>query len=105
MTTRDLDEIRAVTRLPVWVTEVGASSFGADEVQSFGLRRTAELLVGLYETALPALDAALARHKADTNPLTDAPSVRVCRFARIELADMIEFGRAAIARLVDATSR
>jgi beta-xylosidase len=41
-----LDEIRAVTRLPVWVTEVGASSFGADEVQSFGLQRTAELLVG-----------------------------------------------------------
>ena len=51
---------------------------------------TAELLVGLYEHALPALDAALARHIADTNPLTDAPSVRVCRFARLELADMID---------------
>src|SRR6266511_1301696 len=43
---------------------------------------TAELLVGLYEKALPALDTALARHVADTNPLADAPSVRVCRFAR-----------------------
>src|SRR5438094_8218668 len=43
---------------------------------------TGELLVGLYEKALPALDAALQRHMADTNPLTDAPSVRVCRFAR-----------------------
>ena len=53
---------------------------------------TGELLVGLYEMALPALDAALARHMADTNPLTDAPSVRVCRFARLELADMIDFG-------------
>src|SRR5579859_5335088 len=30
---------------------------------------TAELLVGLYEKALPALDAALAKHMADTNPL------------------------------------
>src|SRR5437764_12309733 len=49
---------------------------------------TAELLVGLYATALPALDAALARHVADTNPLADAPSVRVLRFARLELADM-----------------
>jgi beta-xylosidase len=41
-----LDEIRAVTALPVWVTEVGVSTFGADEVQEFGLRRTAELLLG-----------------------------------------------------------
>jgi beta-xylosidase len=41
-----LDEIRAVTTLPVWVSEVGASSFGAEEVQEFGLRRTAELLIG-----------------------------------------------------------
>ena len=31
------------------------------------------------------------RYMADTNPLTDAPSVRVCRFARLELADMIAF--------------
>src|SRR3954449_10867272 len=57
---------------------------------------TAELLVGLYEVALPALDAALERHLADTNPLADAPSVRVCRFARLELADMIDFGKQSI---------
>jgi len=31
---------------PVWVTEVGVGSFGAEEVQVFGVRRTAELLVG-----------------------------------------------------------
>ena len=34
---------------------------------------------------------------ADTNPLADAPSVRVCRFARLELADMIDFGTQCIA--------
>ena len=39
-------EIEAVTSLPVWVTEVGVSTFGAEEVQEFGLRRTAELLLG-----------------------------------------------------------
>jgi hypothetical protein len=66
---------------------------------------TAELLVGLYEKALPALDAALVRHQADTNPLTDAPSVRVCRFARLELADMIDFGRKSIACLVEGPTR
>ncbi|MFL6465732.1 MAG: glycosyl hydrolase [Bryobacteraceae bacterium] len=42
-------EIRAVTNKPIWVSEVGASSFGAEEVQEFGLNKTAELL-------LPRLD-------------------------------------------------
>jgi beta-xylosidase len=41
-----LQEIRAVTDLPVWVSEVGVSTFGAEEVQEFGLQRTAELLIG-----------------------------------------------------------
>lgn len=41
-----LAEIRAVTGLPLWVSEVGVSTFGAEEVQQFGLRRTAELLIG-----------------------------------------------------------
>src|SRR5262249_5088912 len=53
---------------------------------------TAELLVGVYGKALPALDAALLKHLTDTNPLTDAPSIRLCRFARLELADMLAFG-------------
>ncbi len=66
---------------------------------------TAELLVGAYEIAMPALDAGLARHRVDTNPLADAPSVRVCRFARLELADMIAFGSACIGKLVDAAAR
>jgi beta-xylosidase len=41
-----IDEIRAVTDLPIWITEVGVSTFGAEEVQTFGLRRSAELLAG-----------------------------------------------------------
>jgi beta-xylosidase len=41
-----LEEIRAATKLPIWVSEVGVSSFGAEEVQAWGLRRTAELLMG-----------------------------------------------------------
>jgi beta-xylosidase len=63
-------EIQAVTDLPVWVTEVGVSSFGAEEVQEFGLRRTAELLLGkvdrvhwysLYD--LPRTWEATTRHR------------------------------------------
>ncbi|WP_375464100.1 beta-xylosidase [uncultured Methylobacterium sp.] len=41
-----LAEIRAVTDLPIWVSEVGVSTFGAEEVQLWGVRRTAELLAG-----------------------------------------------------------
>ena len=40
-----LAEIRAVTAKPIWISEVGASSFGAEEVQEFGLKKTAELLI------------------------------------------------------------
>ena len=63
-------DIEAVTDLPVWVTEVGVSSFGAEEVQDFGLRRTAELLRGrvqrihwysLYD--LPRTWEATTRHR------------------------------------------
>jgi len=41
-----INEIRAVTDLPIWISEVGVSTFGAEEVQEFGLRRSAELLIG-----------------------------------------------------------
>ena len=63
-------EIETVTKLPVWVTEVGVSSFGAEEVQEFGLRRTAELLRGRVERIhwyslydLPRTWEATTRHR------------------------------------------
>jgi beta-xylosidase len=65
-----VDEIRALTKRPVWISEIGASSFGAEEVQLFGLRKMAELLLGkvdrihwysLYD--LPATWVATTRHK------------------------------------------
>lgn len=39
-------EAREVSGKPVWVTEVGVSSFGAEEVQEFGFRKTIDLLQG-----------------------------------------------------------
>jgi beta-xylosidase len=63
-------EAREVTGKPVWVLEVGASSFGAEEVQAFGLERTVELLAGRAERIhwyslfdLPPTWAAETRHK------------------------------------------
>ena len=41
-----VDEAAEVSGKPVWVLEVGASSFGAEEVAEFGLTRTLELLRG-----------------------------------------------------------
>src|SRR5439155_13885118 len=65
-----LSEIEAVTDLPVWVSEVGVSTFGAEEVQEFGLRRTAELLLGRVARAhwyslhdLPRAWPATTRHR------------------------------------------
>src|SRR5690348_3382599 len=65
-----LREIQAVTDLPLWVSEVGVSTFGAEEVQEFGLRRTAELLVGRAERIhwyslydLPRAWPATTRHR------------------------------------------
>jgi beta-xylosidase len=65
-----LDEIRAVAGLPLWVSEVGVSTFGAEEVQQFGLKRTAELLMGRAERIhwyslydLPRAWPATTRHR------------------------------------------
>lgn len=46
-----IDEIRTSTTLPIWVTEVGISTFGADWVQAEGLRRTAEILLARPDVA------------------------------------------------------
>jgi beta-xylosidase len=65
-----LDEIREVVDMPLWVSEVGVSTFGAEEVQLFGLQRTAELILqqsprvhwySLYD--LPKAWPATTRHR------------------------------------------
>jgi hypothetical protein len=61
---------------------------------------TEALVLGFYKVALPELDEALQTYLEQTNPLTDAPSARVLRFARLELADMIGFGTRCVEALV-----
>ena len=63
-------EAEDVAGKPVWVSEVGASSFGAEEVQVFGLERTQKLLAGRTPRAhwyslfdLPPTWPATTRHK------------------------------------------
>jgi hypothetical protein len=66
---------------------------------------TEELVAGVYEKALPALKNALERHLQDTNHLTDHPSVRLCRFALLEIGDMLDFGARCVASLLDTPVR
>jgi beta-xylosidase len=65
-----LEEVRAVTDKPIWISEVGVSTFGAEEVQEFGLERTCELLRGRAERIhwyslfdLPKAWPATTRHR------------------------------------------
>lgn len=63
-------EVRAVTSLPIWATEVGTSSFGCEEVQEIGLKKTIDLLPSLVDEIfwyalfdLPQTRDATTRHK------------------------------------------
>lgn len=65
-----VESIREVTDKPLWVTEVGVSTFGADEVQVLGLKRTAELLLDAVDRVywyslldLPPKWEATTRHR------------------------------------------
>lgn len=68
---KKIEEIRAVAHdKAIWVSEAGASSFGAEEVQIFGMQKTAELLLPLVERVhwyslfdLPSTWTATTRHK------------------------------------------
>lgn len=62
---------------------------------------TGALLIGLYGHAFPALLRGLQRHVAETNPLSDHPSLRICRFAALEIAEAVEYGAQALTCLVD----
>ncbi|HEY3788333.1 MAG TPA: hypothetical protein VGL71_05730 [Urbifossiella sp.] len=53
--------------------------------------RTEELLFGVYDAAIGFLRLIIQEYMDTTNPLADAPSRRLLRFACLELDDMREF--------------
>ena len=102
----------------VWRTRVGEMReppLGLDAVPDAALDvffdeilaapATDALLLGIYGRALPALRDALARHQRDTNRLVDHPSFRLCRFALLEVDEMLAYGAAALASLLTAERR
>lgn len=91
-----------VTALRERVAEMRHPPLGLDKIPNEALRllfdeiqaapTATDVIGGLYGIALPALRNALREHLADTNPLADAPSCRVIRFALAELEEMITWG-------------
>src|SRR5438105_1833341 len=70
---------------PLGLDEVPHAAFDTYFDEILAAPDTGALLVGIYRQALPALHAALQRHVADTNPLVDHPSLRIIRFALLEV--------------------
>ena len=70
-----------------------------DEIQA--APTTVELLRGIYLQAMSELHGGFVRHRLETNPLADAPSVRLAKFALIELQEMRLYGLMAIKALKD----
>ncbi len=74
-----------------------------DEI--LGAPTTEELLLGVYEIGLPEVRAGMSEYVRATHPMTDRPSVRVLRFALLEIDDMLAFGGEAVAGIVDSEAR
>lgn len=74
-----------------------------DEIQNSPSTQT--LIVGLYQHALPQLVAGMQRYLKDTHPLADHPSIRLLRFALLELEEAVEYGNQAVQALVSEDDR
>jgi hypothetical protein len=104
-----------VTTLRKRVGEMREPPLGLDAVPDAALEGffdeiraapTAELLVvGLYEVALPALEEAIRRHRQSTNIVADHETTRFCKFALLEIGEMLAGGRAAAAALLGTGAR
>lgn len=70
-----------------------------DEI--LGAPETYDVLAGVYFRALPALKRGLQNHLEQTNRLADWPTVRVIRFALLEIDEMLAWGTRALECLAD----
>ena len=102
-----------VTALRTRIAEMREPPLGLEDVPHPALeaffdeilasRITEELIYGL-SAAIGALWTAVSQYESDTHPLTDAPSKRVLRFARIELNDMMQWYSYSMNALVGSDS-
>ena len=66
---------------------------------------TEELLTGVYQYVVQELYSGIEQYLEQTNPLTDAPSRRVLRFALLELGDLSDWGYRATAAIAEQSTR
>lgn len=98
-----------VTLLRDRVAEMRHPPLGLDKVPNEGIEilfdeilaaaTTRELCIGCYRHAFPALLDGLRGYREATNPLTDAPSLRVLRVIVPEIEDMIRWGEEVCVQL------
>ncbi|HEY1191650.1 MAG TPA: hypothetical protein VGE74_28715 [Gemmata sp.] len=74
-----------------------------DEIQC--APTTEELIEGAYRVAIDQLAHSIRGYEDATNPLTDAPSRRVLRFAVLEVNDMANWGAFALSCLSEPGSQ
>ena len=74
-----------------------------DEI--LGTPSTEERVLGLYEKAFPALRDGLKRYIEQTHPLADAPSIRLCRIALLDIEDICRWGAEAVKEIVTEEQR
>lgn len=97
------EQITAIRRR---VSEMREPPLGLEVIPHPGLERffdeilcapsTEELVLGLYDQAIPFVIACCESLMDDAHPLADAPTRRVARLALVELQDIDDFGRQAI---------
>jgi hypothetical protein len=84
---------------PLGLEEVPHPALGVFFDEILAAPTTEALIAGLYSHALGALQVAIEKYMTETNPLTDAPSRRLLRFALMELHEMQQFGMSCVAAL------
>ena len=104
-----------VTAIRKRVSEMREPPLGLDKVPHSSLQlwmdetiaapTTQELLLAVYEVAIPAVIEAAKRLQGDAHPLADAPTVRLAKLMQFELNEIASFGRLAVECLVDAEQR
>lgn len=104
-----------VTLIRRRVSEMREPPLGLDKIPHPGLERlldeviasptTAELLLSVYEVVLPQILDACVRLRDQSNPLADAPTVRMAKLIHFELSEVTEYGRQAIECLVTGEQR
>jgi hypothetical protein len=104
-----------VTALRTRVAEMREPPLGLEDVPHPALEAffdeilcaptTEELIAAVYTYVVQELYSSIEQYSEDTNPLTDAPSRRVLRFALLELGDMSDWGYKVVASLVPDTKR